>query len=235
MTKSFDLHLSPPGKCSYLEDMQSSSQIIVPPHEVNSKYFGPLLRQGFRRSGAFVYRPHCGSCSACLSLRVEVAKFEISKRFKRIISKNRHLQCRQLPLRWDDEHVELYMRYQTARHGEQAEASRMRADYRDFILNSYVNSALLEYRDQDNQLKMVSLIDIIDDGISAVYTFYDPEDKNSLGHYGILCQVDLCKISSKQWLYLGYWVEDCSKLNYKIDYQPAEIFRDGAWIPYNQL
>ncbi|NLJ52423.1 MAG: arginyltransferase, partial [Alcaligenaceae bacterium] len=78
------------------------------------------------------------------------------------------------------------------------------------------------------------LIDISDDGISAVYTFYEPDNKNSLGHYGILCQLDLCKITSKPWLYLGYWVDGCDKLSYKMDYQPAEIFRDGHWIPYNQ-
>lgn len=235
MTKSFNLHLSAPAKCSYLEGKQSISQIIVPPNEINELYYASLLRQGFRRSGILVYRPHCGSCQACMSIRVDVQKFDFSKRFKRIINKNRHLQCRQLPLRWEEEHFELYRRYQTTRHQEQVDELQMRKDYKEFILNSYVDSTLLEYRDQHNQLKMISLIDISDDGISAVYTFYDPDDKNSLGHYGILCQIDLCRLSSKPWLYLGYWVSGCKKLNYKIDYQPAEIFRDGVWIPYNQL
>lgn len=234
MTKFFNLHLSQPVKCSYLADKQSISQIVVPPDQVNAFYYAALLRQGFRRSGSFVYRPQCGSCAACLSVRIDINKFLASKRFKRIINKNRHLQCRQLPLRWEEEHFQLYMRYQIKRHEEHSKELKMRADYKEFILNSYVDSTLLEYRDQNNQLKMVSLIDISDDGISAVYTFYDPEDKNSLGHYGILCQLDLCKVTSKPWLYLGYWVEGCRKLNYKLDYQPIEIFRDGAWIPYNQ-
>lgn len=234
MTKFFNLYLSPPTKCSYLHGKQSISQIVVPPDVVDSFYYANMLRQGFRRSGTFVYRPQCNTCKACLSLRIDVENFTASRRFKRIINKNKSLQCRQLPLHWEEEHFQLYMRYQRARHQEEVDELRMRADYREFILNSYVSSALLEYRDADNHLIMVSLIDISDDGISAVYTFYEPDNKNSLGHYGILCQLDLCKITSKPWLYLGYWVDGCDKLSYKMDYQPAEIFRDGHWIPYNQ-
>ena len=234
MTKSFTLHISEPAQCSYLDNKKSRSEVIVPPYEVDSYYFASLLRQGFRRSGIFVYRPHCTTCQACISLRVDVNRFNTTKRFKRIINKNKHLQCRQLPLRWEEDHFQLYKHYQLSRHNEQGDELKMRSDYKEFILNSYVDSLLLEYRDAQNQLKMVSLIDVSDDGISAVYTFYDPEDKNSLGHYGILCQIDLCRLASKPWLYLGYWVEDCKKLNYKIDYQPAEILRDGLWIPYNQ-
>lgn len=233
MTQSFNLHLSSPVKCSYLEDRQSSSQIIVPVNEINALYYAPLLRQGFRRSGLFVYRPQCVNCSACRSVRIDVNQFTVSKRFKRIINKNRHLHCRRLPLRWEEEHFQLYKKYQLKRHNETPQELTMREDYKEFILQSYVESALLEYRDHNHQLKMVSVIDISDDGISAVYTFYDPDDKNSLGHYGILCQLDLCKVSAKPWLYLGYWVKGCKKLSYKMDYQPLEIFRDGAWIPYN--
>ena len=234
MTKSFKLHLSAPNHCSYLEARQSSSQIVVPPEDINAFYYADMLRQGFRRSGVFVYRPHCQNCQACMSLRVEVDKFVPSKRFQRIINKNKDLTYRQLPLRWEEEHFQLYMRYQRSRHQEQQDEHKTRADYKEFILNSQVNSALLEYRDTNNQLQMVSLIDINDDGISAVYTFYDTDNKNSLGHYGILCQLDICKLLAKPWLYLGYWVDGCSKLNYKTNYQPAEIFHDGKWIPYNQ-
>lgn len=232
--QSFNLHLSSPVKCSYLADQQASSQVIVPANQVNAYYYGPLLRQGFRRSGVFVYRPQCAQCRACQSLRIDVNRFTLSKRFKRIINKNRHLHCRRLPLRWEEAHFQLYQKYQQHRHGEVQSELSMRTDYKEFILQSYVDSALLEYRDANHQLKMVSLIDMSDDGLSAVYTFYDPEDKTSLGHYGILCQLDLCKVAAKPWLYLGYWVEGCQKLNYKMDYQPVEIFRDGTWIPYNR-
>lgn len=234
MTKFFNLHLTTPHQCSYLENQRSSSQIVMPPDEVNAAYYADMLRQGFRRSGVFVYRPHCQGCQACLSLRVDVAKFKLSKRFQRIINKNKHLICRQLPLHWKEEHFQLYMRYQQSRHQEQQDEQKIRADYKEFILKSNVNSSILEYLDSNNQVVMVSLIDVSDDGISAVYTFYDTDNKNSLGHYGILYQLDICKALSKPWLYLGYWVDGCSKLSYKTDYQPAEIFHDGKWIPYNQ-
>lgn len=235
MNTSFTLHLSPPNQCSYLEDKRSSSQIVLPPEEVTAFYYATMLQHGFRRSGIFAYRPHCEDCNACLSLRVDVAKFAPSKRFRRIHTKNKGLQCRQLPLVWEEEHFQLYMRYQKTRHQEQQDEPTLRADYKEFILTSNVMSALLEYRNADKQVVMVSLIDISDDGISAVYTFYETENKNSLGHYGILYQLDLCKTLSKPWLYLGYWVESCNKLNYKMDYQPAEILRDGDWVPYHQV
>lgn len=234
MTKFFYLHLSAPNQCSYLESKRSSSQVVVPPEDITAVDYADMLRQGFRRSGIFVYRPHCQHCQACMSLRVDVAKFVPPKRFRRILNKNKNLTCRELPLGWEEEHFQLYMRYQAQRHKEKQDEDHTRADYKEFVLNSNVNSRLLEYRDSNNLVVMVSLIDISDDGISAVYTFYDTDNKNSLGHYGILCQIKLCHALSKPWLYLGYWVEGCHKLNYKMDYQPAEVFHRDQWIPCHQ-
>lgn len=235
MIKYFHLHSSPTGKCSYLDDKQSRVQIVVPPEQIDTVSYADMLRQGFRRSGVLVYKPNCEDCSACMPSRIDINRFNATKRFRRIINKNSDLQCRQLPLAWHEEHFQLYLRYQQIRHQENKTESQMRADYKEFILDSYINTVLLEYRDKNNQVLMVSLIDIIDDAISAVYTFYEPENKRSLGHYGILNQLELCKILSKSWLYLGYWVKDCRKLAYKMDYQPTEIFRNGAWTSYNKV
>lgn len=232
MKTRFMLHLTPPQDCNYLPQQQSRLEIIVPSETVTSAHYGELLRQGFRRSGVLVYRPNCPQCQSCLSWRVNTQAFTLNKRFRRILKQNQSLSCRQLPLKWQAEHEALFIRYQQQRHAEKQDAQTLAFEYKSFILDSRMNSSLLEFRDETGELQIVSLIDLSDDGISAVYTFYETNNKNSLGHYSILYQIALCQSLAKPWLYLGYWVADCPKLNYKKDYQPAEIYQEGAWVPY---
>jgi len=134
-----------------------------------------------------------------------------------------------MPLDFKDEHFELYRRYQAARHLGGGMDRDDADQYRQFLLSSNVDSVLVEFRDGE-ALVMLSVIDQIEDGLSAVYTFFDPErEQDSLGVYGVLWQIELARRLELPYLYLGYWIEAAPKMAYKSRYQPLEGLMDGRW------
>ena len=216
-------------ECSYLPGRRARSQVATPAHLIDRHAYSALIHAGFRRSGQFTYRPHCEACRACVPARVRVAGFSLNRSQKRCLKRNRQLAARVLPLEYREDHYELYRRYQAHRH----EGGGMDRDdseqYSQFLLSSNVDSVLVEFRDGPD-LVMVSLIDQVDDGLSAVYTFFDPaRDKSSLGVYGVLWQIELARRLELPYLYLGYWIADSRKMAYKRQYQPLEGLIDGAW------
>lgn len=185
---------------------------------------------GFRRSGTFVYRPHCDGCKACKPLRLIVNEFTGSRSQRRAWDKHRvGLKVRFVPLEYRSEHYELYLRYQRLRHQGGGMDRDSREQYQHFLLQSHVDTLLAEFRDAAGRLVMVSLIDVLTDGLSAVYTFYEPEFKGSLGTFSVMWQIDLAKAHRLPYLYLGYWIEDSSKMAYKAKFTPCEILDDGHW------
>jgi len=215
--------------CSYLPEHAPRSQVAAPTHLIDSGLYGDLVRRGFRRSGLFTYRPHCDQCSACQPIRVDVARFQPSRTQRRTWKRQEPLTAHITGLRWDDEHFALYERYQSRRHPGAGMDDDMQSQYRQFLLTSRVDTRLVEFRDASGRLQIVSVIDVLNDGLSAVYTFFEPDTDGSLGTWSVLWQLEQCRAAGLPWLYLGYWIEESRKMTYKSAFRPYQVFRSGHW------
>ncbi len=216
--------------CSYLPEQRARSQVATPTHLIDGHAYSALIRAGFRRSGQFSYRPRCENCQACVPVRVDVARFVPNRTQRRCLKRNQHLSARFLPLDFKEEHYALYRTYLGNRHAGGGMDRDGPEQYTQFLLSSNVDSIMVEFRDGDT-LVMISVIDQINDGLSAVYTFFDPaNEKLSPGVYSVLWQIELAKRLDLPYLYLGYWIEASRKMAYKKQYPPLEGLLDGHWL-----
>lgn len=223
------LYLTAPYPCSYLPQREARSQVATPYSLIDTTVYSELVRAGFRRSGLFVYRPRCDTCRACVPVRVPVDEFVPNRSQRRCAARNQDLALELKPLSFEEEHYRLYRRYQQARHPGGGMDEDDREQYRSFLLKSQVDSALAEFR-LDGEVVMVGLIDRLLDGLSAVYTFYEPGlARRSLGVYGVLAQIALARKLGLPYLYLGYWIKESPKMAYKTQYRPTEGLLDGQW------
>ena len=224
-------YLTAPYPCSYLPDLPARSQVAAPGSLVDTLVYSELVRLGFRRSGQHVYRPRCDNCSACTPVRVPVEAFRPNRSQRRCQQRNGDVAMRLRPLVFEEAHYRLYRRYQQARHAGGGMDQDDGEQYQSFLLQSRVDSALAEFT-LDGEVVMVSLVDRLLDGLSAVYTFFEPELANrGLGVYGVLSQIQLARDMELPHLYLGYWIDGCRKMVYKQAYQPLELLSDGRWLP----
>lgn len=215
--------------CSYLSGRHARSQVATPAHLIDARAYSALIRAGFRRSGQFTYRPHCETCHACVPVRVDVTHFAPSRTQRRCLTRNRHLTARFLPLDFHEAHYTLYRHYLASRHAGGGMDRDSSEQYTQFMLSSNVDSMLVEFRDGDEPV-MVSVIDQVDDGLSAVYTFFDPaRGAQSLGVYGVLWQIELAQRLGLPYVYLGYWIEQSPKMAYKARFRPHQLLIDGRW------
>ncbi len=215
--------------CSYLPGQSARSQVATPTHLIDGSAYSALIRAGFRRSGQFTYRPHCEACQACVPVRVEVDKFVPNRTQRRCLKRNHHLTARFLPLDFKEEHYALYRSYLGSRHAGGGMDKDGPEQYTQFLLSSNVDSVMVEFRD-DETLVMVAVVDQIENGLSAVYTFFDPDrEQDSLGVYGVLWQIELARRLEVPHLYLGYWIAESRKMAYKKQYGPLEGLIDGHW------
>ena len=222
-------YLTAPYPCSYLPDLQARSQVATPAFLISTPVYSGLVRHGFRRSGAYTYRPHCDGCHACVPLRVLAKQFTANRSQRRAWAQHAHLEASLHPLQDNAEHYELYQRYQCARHPNGGMDNDDHGSYRNFLLQSHVDSLLVEFREQ-GMLRMVSVIDLLGDGLSSVYTFYEPDlPRARFGVYNVLWQIELCRKLALDFVYLGYWIERSRKMAYKTGYQPAQGLIDGIW------
>ena len=226
-------YVTTPYTCGYLPNKLAQSLIATPHHLVDANVYSGLITQGFRRSGKFAYRPHCENCNACIPTRVVLADFNPSRSQKRAFKQHANLTVRIMPLGFHQDHFELYASYQTARHAEPENFNHDKDEteqYRQFLCQSNVESLMVEFRDAKNTLKIVSVVDVVGDGVSAVYTFYEPSaPKSSFGTYSIMWQTEWTKILGLPYLYLGYWIAESEKMTYKQAFKPQEKLIDGEW------
>ncbi len=220
-----------PYGCSYLPGRVARSQVATPTHLIDQDTYSELVRSGFRRSGVFTYRPHCDTCHECQPVRVSAAEFRPNRNQRRALSNHGNLVACERSMIYREEHYQLYQRYQAARHQGGGMDQDSRDQYAHFLLQTHVNSRLIEFR-ENGQLRMVSIIDLLSDGLSSVYTFYDPDlSGSSFGTYSILWQIGQCQHLQLPYLYLGYWIKNSRKMTYKTNFRPLEVLRQGAWHP----
>jgi arginyl-tRNA--protein-N-Asp/Glu arginylyltransferase len=226
-------YLTAPYPCSYLRDQQARSQVATPALLIGTPVYSELVQRGFRRSGTYTYRPHCDNCQACVPLRIMAQQFAANRTQKRAWKQHAHLEATLHPLQDSCEYYELYQRYQHARHKDGGMDNDDRESYQNFLLQSHVDSVLVEFREQ-GVLRMVSVIDLLSDGLSSVYTFYEPDlPRARLGVYNVLWQIELCRKLGLDFVYLGYWIKDSRKMAYKTQYQPAQGLLDGIWRTFD--
>jgi arginine-tRNA-protein transferase len=243
-TPRINLYATQGHPCSYLAGQEASTEFIDPHHPVNAETYDRLSALGFRRSGQHIYRPQCQSCQACIPIRLPVGDFKPSRQQTRVWKRNQDISIAIVEDIQSGEHYALYEHYIQARHadGDMYPPSREQFDTflgtpfcsdendgKEFLPNQAQLTCYVEFR-LGTTLKGIAVTDVLPSGLSAVYTFFDPDDAvRSLGVFAVLFQVELARKLALPYLYLGYWIKDSRKMGYKSNYTPHEIFYNGVW------
>jgi leucyl-tRNA---protein transferase len=230
---SLKFYATAPHPCSYLEGQEATTLFVAPDLPITPEHTVKLAESGFRRSGRYIYRPHCNACTACISVRVPVAGFRPKRRHQRTLNKNQDIELtRRTPI-LDEEHYALYRRYIESRHADGDMYPPSSSQYASFLTTGSDEARFLDAR-IDGQLIATMLFDQIGThGLSAIYTFFDPDpalDTRSLGSLMILKLIQLAQDSGVPYVYLGYWIRDCQKMAYKTEYRPIEMLINSRWI-----
>jgi leucyl-tRNA---protein transferase len=229
--KSIRFYITPPHPCSYLDDHFARMVFIDPIRMIDVTTLSELSRQGFRRSGDFIYKPECQHCRQCLSSRIPIERFIPNSKQRNILNRNKDLRMIIRPTSQASEvHYQLYARYIEARHADGDMYPPTRDQFDKFLVTGGIDSFFVEFW-LDDRLMLVATCDPLDDGISAVYTFYDPdESRRSLGTFSILKQIELSRVHHLSYVYLGYWVPQSEKMRYKSHFRPLEFLLNGEWL-----
>jgi arginyl-tRNA--protein-N-Asp/Glu arginylyltransferase len=218
-----------PHSCSYLEDQEATTLFVDPRQRVDQKLYSNLSQLGFRRSGSHIYRPHCTHCDACIPARIPVDLFERKRGQRRIWKRNQDLMVQATDDMRDDAAFELYHNYIESRHSDGDMYPPEREQYESFLSNAWGCTRYYRFYD-GGSLIALSVVDELVDGLSAIYTFFDPAlNRRSLGGFAILWQIEKAREMGLDYLYLGYWVRDCQKMAYKSDYRPLELYVNNRW------
>lgn len=227
--------ITDPMPCPYIEGQYERKLFTHMAGDRASEINENLTHAGFRRSQTIAYRPACDACSACQSVRVNVPDFVPSKSFRRILKRNSDLTAEAKPPQASREQYDLLRSYLDTRHKEGGMADMTVLDFIAMVEETAIDTQVIEYRDPEGKLEACVLVDAMSDGISLVYSFYNPHaDNRSLGSFIILDQIARAKNTKLQYVYLGYLIEDCEKMNYKSRFQPLESLKKDGWQPYHR-
>ncbi|HLY46523.1 MAG TPA: arginyltransferase [Stellaceae bacterium] len=219
--------------CPYVPGRAERKLIVELAGAAAPVFYDELSRAGFRRSHRFAYRPACRACTACVPVRIDVEGFRHTRSTRRVRNANGALEGRILAPRATVEQFELFVLYQRSRHRDGDMAAMNYGDYRAMVEESAVRTALVEWREPDGRLAAVALVDRLDDGFSAVYSFYDPaRGRRSLGTWSILWLVEECGRQGLPYVYLGYWIAESPKMAYKARFPALQRLADGQWLPF---
>ncbi len=218
-----------PHACSYLQDREAVTLFVDPGTQMDAQLYSRLSRLGFRRSGGHVYRPYCNDCRACIPARIPVADFQPNRSQRRTLRRNADLSVKICDSISDDAAFHLYQRYIHARHSDGDMYPPDREQYESFLSNEWGVTRYYRFHD-GNELLGIAVVDEVEDGLSAIYTFFEPEQANrGLGKFAILWQIEAARELGLPYLYLGYYIRDCAKMAYKLEYRPVELYIDQRW------
>jgi arginyl-tRNA--protein-N-Asp/Glu arginylyltransferase len=224
-------YATPEHACSYLARRTARTLFADPNAALDNHLYSRLVLYGFRRSGEHIYRPSCPGCDACVPVRIPVADFQPNRSQRRTWRRNSDLRVRERQACYDPEHFALYRTYMSRRHPGGGMDNADPTQYEEFLTSGWSDTRFLEFR-LGRQLLSVAVIDILETGFSAVYTFFDPEHaRRGLGTYAILWEIERTRREGLPWLYLGYWIQESPRMRYKDQFQPLEQFREGRWLP----
>lgn len=217
--------------CSYLKGEQATTLFVDPHADIDNAVYSALSDLGFRRSGQHVYKPHCNDCKACISVRVPVHSFMPKRSHKRCLKANSDLKIIRTQTPDMDEHYNLYERYIATRHADGDMYPPNKSQFLEFLNNPFNATYYIEMRDLDGKLLGCAVSDQLEEGLSAIYTYFDPiEVKRSLGRFAVLYQIECAKKLGLKYLYLGYWIKQCQKMQYKSEYRPLQLLINQRWV-----
>jgi leucyl-tRNA---protein transferase len=223
-----------PVVCPYVPGRAERKLVVELGGSGSAVFYDELSRAGFRRSHRFAYRPACRGCSSCVPVRIAVDRFRHTRSTRRVRNTNRDISGRLLAARATPEQFRLFSAYQRSRHSDSDMASMSYGDYRGMVEDTPIRTAIAEFRDRRGALVATSLVDLLDDGVSAVYGFFDPQQpRRSLGTWSILWLVEECRRHGQPYVYLGYWIVDSPKMAYKARFPALECLAAGAWTDFS--
>ena len=218
-----------PHACSYLDGKEASTAFVDPELAIDSDLYARLSENGFRRSGPYIYTPMCGDCVACVSARIPVDLFAHSRSQRRCVKANSDLKVICVNSIDITEHYTVYADYINHRHADGDMYPPTTEQFVDFLGTAWDCTQFVEFR-VDTKLIGCAIIDVLPDAISAIYTYFDPnEERRGLGKFAVLYQIAMAKELALSHVYLGYWIEDCKKMSYKRQYQPIELLQENTW------
>ena len=219
-----------PHPCGYFSERSAQNIVIDPSAPQLPHIYDLAVQRGYRRAGGHVYHPQCGACHACIACRVPVARFRPDRSQRRCLARNADLAVHIANANYTDEYFALYQRYLCARHPQGGMDDARPEDFDRFLYTAWSPTRFIEFR-HDGRLLAIAVTDFCASGLSAVYTFFDPDEEHrGLGTFAILSQLRLARERDLAHLYLGFWIEGHRKMHYKAHYRPLEILRKGAWV-----
>ena len=233
-SQNLNLYLTTEHECGYLPDHMATNLVPDPRVPMSMQLYSQLIELGYRRSGSHTYRPHCNGCRKCIPCRIPVIRFEPNRSQRRCLKVNSACTTHRVEADYIDEHFELYRRYVNARHADGNMANPLPEDYRQFLYSNWSDTFFLEIRDH-SRLLAVAVCDHLNTGLSAVYSFFDPDaTSRSLGTYCVMKMIEQTKLMGLEYLYLGYLIHESNKMKYKQFFRPLEVYIDNHWLDHHR-
>lgn len=219
-----------PHPCGYFDERTAQNLVLDPASPRLAQLYDTALQSGYRRAGGHVYFPRCGACHACVACRVPVARFKADRSQRRCMAGNADLSIRIVPPGYSEERFRLYQRYLELRHPDGGMDDAEPEDFSRFLYTQWSPTRFIEFR-RAGRLLALAVTDFCAVGLSAVYTFFDPDEQaRGLGTHAVLSQLRIARELAVPHVYLGFWIAGHPKMDYKARFRPLEILRDGGWV-----